>query len=366
METFYSLETMDKRILCRTFNYYSIGNPFKRQLTRVKRRMQGRKDFYTLGDIYRMYCDGNNIQDILRDHPKLSLDAILIGRAFFAYKHPIRFKNRKLAPLRVMFDENIGVKHTIEGGMQVFGYATHVSFEGMVGAKDARLWGFLRARNIDILVTKDKAVNIGRNTKDTLDITRCAQLSWGRALKNNGGVVDKTIRQMPLILHVPHNASVTEIKNLLRKHQHTIREMFDERVSPVISVTKGKAKHGIHFFEIMSDGFKKKSDGLRDQRLDAILTRFDISAISMLEEGKLRARMKRCIEHEISQELKYRHDGRDKIIHLKEMEDSFNPLTYNYYEGNEVIANLIAAAIHYERARKPAWERYGRRNPALV
>ena len=361
MSIHYSLDTMDRMVLCRTFNYHTY-HPFIALGLKLYRRFGlGLRDNYTLGDVYRMFQSGQNVQEILDNHPDISMRAVLIGRTFYNLQNPQVNASKLKRHLRVMIDENIDVLHSVDGGMASFGRTTHVAFAGLMGAKDTRLWGYCRAHGINILVTKDKTVNLSRNTKETMDITRCAILAWKRAMKENGGIVDDNMRMMPVILHVPHDATPTQIKNFLRKHQETILDIYDERVSPVIELSKGKVKPGIHFMEILGGDLKKQSERLRDLRVEVLMSNFDLKLLLSKQIKEKYARLKRAVEHEISQELQPIQGHNNKIVYLNEAEASFDPLTYNHSGPMDKIQDAYERAVIGDHLSIPIQDRLAAR-----
>jgi hypothetical protein len=177
-----------------------------------------------------------------------------------------------------------------------------------------------------------------------MDITRCAILAWKRALKVNGGVVDSHIRSLPVIIHVPHDAKPAQIKNLLRKHRDSIHDIYEECVSPVIILTKGKVKPGVHFWEITGDGFKKQVERLRDMRVEALIHQFEIHGIEEVNYKKIRATLKRAIEHEIATELKPIAGHNERVIYIHRAEKSFVAQEYQYSGPIEKIKDAIDRA----------------------
>lgn len=353
----YSLENMDSTVICRVFNYHSIPK-FIQPWVRLTRQLYGMRDHYTLGDVYRMHDAGQNVQDILSDNEGLTLRAALLGRTF----HLIHNEGPKVWHaknyLRTMIDENIDIEHSVDGGMQSIGPTTHVAFKGLMGAKDLKLWGYLRGNAYQILVTKDSAVKPSRNTKETFDITRCAILAWKRALTNNGGVVDDNIRALPKILQVPADAKPSQIKNMLRKHKEQIANIHDECVSPVIIMTEGKVKPGIHFFEIMAGGFKKQTEALRDLRLSALSDEFEVDRVPELRRKEIVASLKRAIEHEISVELQPVGDHNNRVVYLHNAVKKFNPHTYKFSGDSEKYIQQVRDAEKGDPLNMSIFERY--------
>jgi hypothetical protein len=352
-----TLENMDEVRLQSCFNYNAIAfKPFK-LLTKILRQLRKEKDYITLGDVYRLFEQGHSVQGILNKHPTIEMRTVLVGRTFYKVSHPNHFVQNKRPEIKCMVDENIDLPHTVDAGMELFGKTTHPVFEGLMGAKDARLWGNLRARGIHVLITKDRAVKNGNKTKETLDITRCAILAWSRVLKKNGGVVDDEIRRLPVILHVPADARPTQIKNMLRKHATSIREIYEERVSPIISVTKGSAKPGQHFLEILHEGFKNQTRSLRDKRLNAWVSRIDFSGIAEEEAKREINGMKRAIEHEISQELKSFHGVNAKVVQLDNLDKNFDPQKYCYSGPIQKFEKSVERARLASNQNRPIEER---------
>lgn len=352
----YNLENMDQTELCQTFNYHSY--PFSLAFSpKYYRRFLGFVDHYTLGDVYRMFERGQDVQGILNNYPDVSMRAVLIGRTFYNLHNPQACISKLNRILKVLIDENIDILHTVDGGMQTLGYTSHLAFAGLMGAKDARLWGYCRARGINILVTKDRTVNLSRKTKDDMDITRCAILAWGRAMKKNGGIVDENMRMMPVILHVPHDATPTQIKNLIRKHQKTIFDVYDERVSPVIELTKGKVKPGIHFMEILDGDLKFQSTKLRDLRVDTLIANFDLTLLPYNEIKEMTATFKRAVEHEISTELQHIEGRNNRIIYINDAEKSFDADTYNYSGPMEKLHDAYLRVITGDPLLRPIEDR---------
>ena len=343
MAVHYTPSTMDDTVICRVFNYHSY--PLVPRLwLKFSRRLSNQRDHYTLGDVYRMFADGKKVQNILDENPDISMRATLIGRTFYMIHNTEQNKSHPGHRLKSMIDENIDIEHSVEAGIQTLGPTSHVAFEGLMGAKDARLWGRLRAGNYRLLVTKDSAVKPSRNTRDTLDITRCAILAWQRALKLSGGIVDENIRSLPVIVHVPHDASPSQIKNMLRKHKRQILNIFDEKVSPVIKVTKGKAKPGVHFFEIMDGGFKNQVNELRDLRVKVLENTFEIKRVQPLRRKEIIASLKRAVEHEISSELEPLGEHNNKVVYLHRAVKLFNPTTYSYSGDNYAYKREVSSA----------------------
>ncbi len=343
MGKYYSLQTMDTTVICRVFNYNSFATLVQPWL-KFGRRLMNMRDHYTLGEVYRMFQEGNSVQDILADHKDLSLRAALIGRTFHSINNQGPKAWRAKDYLRTMIDENIDIEHSVDGGMESLGPTTHIAFRGLMGAKDLQLWGYLRANAFQILVTKDTAVKPSRDTKETFDITRCAILAWKRALKSNGGIVDDNIRALPKILHVPHDAPPSQIKNMLRKHKKQIADISEECVSPVIVVTKGKVKPGIHFFEIMADGFKKQTQELRDLRIGVLHHAFGLQDLAEDRQKEIIASLKRAVEHEISVELEPRGDHNNKVVYLHHAVKKFDPENYRFSGDSDKYLRQVERA----------------------
>ena len=160
-----------------------------------------------------------------------------------------------------------------------------------------------------------------------------------------------------MILHVPANATPTQIKNMLRKHAQSIREIFEERVSPIISVTKGSAKPGQHFLEIIHEGLKNQTLSLRDKRLQAWVKQMDFGGIPDEHAKRDMNAMKRAIEHEISQELKSFHGINAKVIQLDTMDKAFDPEKYVYSGQFEKFAQLVERSRTAANQNKPLAER---------
>lgn len=369
MSLHYTLETMDQTVLCRCFNYHSFP-PLARLWLKFWRQISNKRDHYTLGDVYRMFMDGKTVQEIRDDNSDLTIRAALIGRCFYmihnvsraAWQSPKRY-------LKTMIDENIDIDHSVEGGIQALGPTTHVAFEGLVGQKDLRLWGRLRAQGHDLLITKDRAVKTSRNTPETRDITRCAIMAWQRRLRVNGGVVDDHIRSLPVIVHVPHDASPSQIKNMLRAHRNSIFDIHDERVSPVINLTKGKAKPGIHFFEILGGDLKHQIAALRNKRVDVLCDRLNIGTVTdPKREKEIRASLKRAVEHEISQELKPLSDHNAKVEYLFRGALAFYPDAYEFSGNSQYYLRVVEKSKIPDPMSLPLQERLRRRKelPHLI
>jgi len=316
--------------LQRVFNYNAISFVPLREIVRVIRYLRKDRDFYTLGEVYDEFDRNLTVQEIMDKNPDLSLKSVLYTRAFYKANNQESFLKRKWPVLSALVDENIAIEHSVEGAAEVIGSATHITFEGLRTQKDSKIWAHARFRGFDFILTKDRACKPSRSTIETLDITRCAELRWQRELEKSGGVVNNAIREMPKIIHVPHNMSPVRIKNILRKHQEKIFRINDECASPVIDLTKSNAKPGKHFMEIYRGGSKKQTEKLRDLRVSALMDELGISNLSQDSARELGASLKRAVEHEISVELHAVPGKNNKIVYLSKSTDNFDSRAYQY------------------------------------
>ena len=86
--------------LQRTFNYHSIAfKPFQTVL-KIIRKLQNKRDIYTLREIYDEFNNGLHVQDILDRHRDLTLKSALYARAFYKANNPQKFKKRKLLKIK--------------------------------------------------------------------------------------------------------------------------------------------------------------------------------------------------------------------------------------------------------------------------
>lgn len=208
----------------------------------------------TLSDIYNAFAQDMTFPDIQEHFKSVNNKTVLLGRAFYMAVNPEGYSRRKHQYLRVLCDANIDESYATDGARQVFGYASHINFEGLTHAKDSRIWACANGQ-FNMILTKDKAVKKARKSMQDIDLTRCALLRWKHVLKMNGGRIDDGITGMPVLLHVMDSSlKGYDITRLLRKHRNTIYEIYEERISPVIELYKHKAVPGLHFAEIIKMG----------------------------------------------------------------------------------------------------------------
>jgi len=316
--------------LQKAFNYESIDSAMLRETLRFIRFWGGVKDHYYLGEIYDEYCGGLIVDEVLDKYPDLTLKSALYAHAFYTANHPNQTLKRKHPVSKALVDENIAVEHSVHGAAEVLGKATHIVFEGLRTKKDSAIWVHAIVHGFDFIITKDKASKESRDTMETLDITRCAELRWRSALNQSGGVVTDAIRQMPKIIHVPHDMTPTQIKNLLRKQQRQIYAIDQECVSPVIDLTGKVAKPGKHFMEIYRGGDRTQTLELRDLRVDVLYNQLDMKQLEEADRKEIKASLKRAVEHEISVELSSVPGKIKKLLFLIDQVDNFNPHEYQY------------------------------------
>lgn len=334
--------------------------PFAKILE-VIRKIQGQRDVYTLREIYDEFDKGLHVQNILDKHSDLTLKSALYARAFYKANNPQKFKKRKLPILRALVDENIGIEHSVDGAAEVIGHATHITFEGLRTKKDSQIWAHARYKGFDFIITKDKACKPARNTLSTLDITRCAELRWKRELDQSGGVVTQLIREMPKIIHVPHDMPPVQIKNILRKHRERIFEIAEECVSPAIELTKGSAKPGKHFMEIYRGGDKEQIEELRNLRISALSDELGVNDLGPVSQKEISASLKKAIEHEISRELQNIHGRHGRILYLSMQVDIFDTHKYQYSGDLEKHAQAVERAKFGDKYAEPTHIRLERR-----
>lgn len=251
MATTYALDNLDQVVLQRTFDYRRIDNMAQRMMARISRHISGKRDVITLKDVYNAFAANKTFPEIQEEFENITPKTILLGRAFYMAANPNEYAHRRQQYLRVLCDANVDASYLTDGARQVFGYATHIDFEGLTDAKDSRIWARANGR-YNLIVTKDKAVKKSRKSMAQIDLTRCAILRWKYILQSNGGIVDDGIRGLPVLVHVMDaRLKGHEIKNLLRKHRDTIFEIYDERVSPVIELHRDKACPGIRIPDIL-------------------------------------------------------------------------------------------------------------------
>lgn len=316
--------------LQKLFNYQAIDFVPLRETLRFWRIFNGRKDHYYLGEIYNEYRNGLTVDEVLDKYPDLTLKSALYSHAFYTANHPQQTSKRKHPVSKALVDENIAVEHSVHGAAEVLGKATHIVFEGLRTKKDSAIWVHALVHGFDFIITKDKACKESRDTMETLDITRCAELRWRSILNQNGGVVTDALRQMPKIIHVPHDMTPTQIKNLLRKQQRQIYAIDQECVSPVIDLTRKVAKPGKHFMEIYRGGDRSQTLELRDLRVDVLYNQLDMRQVEEADRKEIKASLKRAVEHEISVELSSVPGKTNKVLFLIDQVDNFNPHEYKY------------------------------------
>ncbi len=244
----YTTDNMHDIVVQNLFNSRSYDDDWKAFLVHRERILNGLPDQITLGEVYDAFEDGKTFDQILNDIVEISPQSVLLGRAFYMAANPAGYSvSRDRQYLRVLCDENSDPRALTDGAREVFGYASHTSFEGLTGQPDSKVWSKSSGK-FNLIVTKDRAVKKSRDTMDTIDLTRCALLRWKHALKYRGEIP----RELPVLLHVMDaEASGSKIKNLLRKHKQSIFEIYEERVSPVIELYDHKVNPGITGAEIL-------------------------------------------------------------------------------------------------------------------
>jgi hypothetical protein len=243
----YTTDNMHRTPVQSLFNYASIDDSWWAYLIKQERKMTGKSDHITLGQVYDAFESGQTFDEILDEIDGISPQSILLGRAFYMATNPMGYAGRKQQYLRILCDENGDERALTDGAREVFGYASHTSFEGLTGQPDSRVWSKSSGK-FNLIITKDKAVKKSRKSMETIDLTRCALLRWKYAVKYRG----ENPRELPVLLHVmDHEASGGKIKNLLRKHKQAIFEIYEERISPIIELHDHKVCPGITGAEIL-------------------------------------------------------------------------------------------------------------------
>lgn len=304
MSKVYSLDAIDTIVLQKTFNYGAIDNPYQQIFTRLMRAWTGQRDHITLGEVYRAIADDKTFPEIQDEIPDISSKTILLARAFYSAVNPNgAHMHHRRQYLRVLCDANIDESYATDGARDVFGYASHINFEGLTHAKDSKIWAVASGK-FNLIITKDCAVKPTLKTMDTIDLTRCVLLRWKGMLKVNGGVVDAGIRALPVLIHIRDaDLSGRQIRNLLRKHRDAIFEIYDERVSPVIEVGRNQVKPGVHFLDLIEGGTKKRVTSLRDRIVQDVTDTLFGRILHTDSTPHTKAIVKRAVEHHISDEM---------------------------------------------------------------
>ncbi|PCI01472.1 MAG: hypothetical protein COB76_01350 [Alphaproteobacteria bacterium] len=301
------------------------------------RQTDGRK--IPLSRVYNALSENKTFPEIQDEIEGITPKSILLARAFYMAANPVQPTGRRQQYLRVLCDANIDESYLTDGARQIFGYATHTNFDGLTDAKDSQVWARSCGR-YNLIVTKDSAVKESLKTMDTIDLTRCALLRWKTVLKNNGGQIDETLRNLPVLVHIKDSRlKGHEIKNLLRKHRNTIFEIYDERVSPVIEVSKNTAKPGIHFLELMEGGTKERAKKLRDTWVDVIEGEWFKGYRDQGNFKHVRAMIKRVVEYHIGEEL--------ALLNTPQERKDYFDLSYNKGMANFGLSKELSSRLKY-------------------
>lgn len=223
------------------FNYAAIDDPWWRYLIHQERLIDNKKEYITLGEIYDAFDAGLTFDQVLHEIKSITPQSALLGRAFYMANNPEGYSSlRNKQHLRVLCDENCDERAVTDGAREVFGYASHTSFDELTGQPDSKVWVHSVGR-YDLIVTKDKNEKKSRKAMEKIDLTRCATLRWFYFLKEHGIVP----RHFPVMLHVmDHEATGPQIRNMLRKHRDSIFEVWEERSSPIIEMDARKVVPG--------------------------------------------------------------------------------------------------------------------------
>lgn len=241
--------------------HYTLANADEKVLMRHDPNVYDRD--LTLMDVYKRFERGQTLEEISKDIPELPRTKLLFARAFFASANPQAYQASAVTPLKVVCDENIDPHISTDMARQTFGEATHVSFLGLADSRDVDIWKYAVRNRVNLILSRDKALV---KTRPTWDLTRCSHEFWQWRLNAGNNAIGSYIRKLPRILHVEGSAtSSEEIGRRLHEHHRQITEIFEEAISPTISLYAHQAKPGKHFLEFIEEGRFERMRQTRDE-----------------------------------------------------------------------------------------------------